>query len=127
MNFGLFWLRILMGAGIAYHGFGIIFMPGHMGKFIQSVAKLGFSMPGVFAWMAALSQFLGGLLILLGLKTRIAAFFVFVTMSVAVFLQHAGDPFSKKELALAYWTMAGALCFLGSGKFSVDGAPKKSA
>lgn len=126
MNFGLFWLRLFMGAGIAYHGFGKIFMPGRMEHFIQAVTKLGFSMPEVFAWMAALSEFLGGVLILLGFKTRLAAFFVFVTMSVAIFLAHAGDPLSKKELAIAYWTMAGALVFTGGGKFSIDGAPKKS-
>jgi putative oxidoreductase len=116
-----------MGAGIAYHGFGKIFEPGQMAKFTQGVAKLGFSMPEAFAWMAALSEFLGGILIVLGFRTRIAAFFVFVTMSVAIFLQHAGDPLSKKELAMAYWTMAGALVLTGSGKYSIDGAPKKAS
>ena len=114
-----------MGAGIAYHGFNLIFQPGFMTKFIHSVAKLGFYHPEIFAWLAALSQFLGGILVLFGFKTRIAAFFVFVTMSVAVFLAHAHDPFSTKELALAYWTLAGALVFTGGGKFSIDGAPRK--
>ena len=116
-----------MGAGIAHHGFGKIFLPGHMAKFTQSVAELGFSTPELFAWTAALSEFLGGILAVLGFKTRFAAFLIFFTMSVAIFLHHAGDPFSKKELALAYWTMAGALMFTGGGKFSVDGAPKKSS
>lgn len=124
---GLLWLWLLGGAGIAYHGFTLIFFPGQMTHFIHSVVKLGFSMPGVFAWLATLSEFLGGILIVLGFKTRPAAFFVFVTMSVAVFLEHAGDPFSEKELALAYWTMAGALVCLGGGKYSLDGAPKKAS
>jgi putative oxidoreductase len=55
-----------------------------------------------------------------GLGTRAAAAFVLVTMSVAAFKVHAADPLNAKELALAYWTMAGALILIGGGKFSLD-------
>lgn len=118
-DIGLLWLRILMGAGIAYHGYGKIF-GGRMDGFTQGVAELGFPFPEFFAWSAALSEFAGGICIALGLFTRPAALFVFITMSVAAFIRHADDPFQAKELALAFWTISGSLILLGSGLFSLD-------
>jgi putative oxidoreductase len=118
-NFGLLWLRILAGAGIASHGYAKIFGGGIAG-FTEGVAAMGFPAPEVFAWAAALSEFLGGTLLALGLLTRPAAFFIFFTMSVAAFIKHAPDPFQVKELALAYWSISGAYIFLGAGAFSFD-------
>jgi putative oxidoreductase len=117
---GLLWLRVGAGAGIATHGYGKVF-GGHMEKFAGGVAEMGFPMPEVFAWAAALSEFLGGILLVLGLGTRPAAFFVLMTMSVAFFIRHRLDPFKVKELAFLYWTMSGALVLTGSGAFSLDG------
>lgn len=107
-----------MGLGIASHGYEKIF-GGHINRFAEGVAKLGFPIPAVFAWAAA-SEFVGGTLIALGLGTCVAALFVFATMSVAAFIRHAVDPFHVKELALAYWTIAGALIFMGPGSCSLD-------
>ena len=114
---GLLWLRLLMGLGIASHGYQKLF-GGMMAGFTQGVAQMGFPAPQVFAWAAALSEFAGGLCLALGLGTRVAAGFVFLTMTTAVFVHHAADPFHVKELALAYWTMAGVLIFTGPGVMS---------
>jgi putative oxidoreductase len=122
---GLLWLRVLMGVGIAYHGYGKVF-GGHISMMVDGVAKLGFPMPEVFAWAAALSEFVGGICVALGLQTRVAALFVFITMSVAAFRVHAADPFQTKELALAYWTMSGALMLLGGGPLSLDAMLRRS-
>ena len=115
---GLAWLRILAGIGIATHGFGKIF-GGHMGGFADGVAQMGFPFPAFCAWAAALSEFAGGICLAAGLGTRIAAFFIWVTMSVALFIRHAADPFSDKELAYLYWTIASALMVLGGGRFTL--------
>ena len=125
MDWGVLWLRVLAGLGIAHHGYLKIF-GGRMDQFAEGVGKLGFPLPEVFAWAAALSELLGGLCLAAGLGTRVAAFFVFMTMSVAAFLRHAPDPFSVKELALAYWTMAGALLFTGGGAFSLDSLRRRT-
>lgn len=119
MSLGLLWLRVLTGAGIAYHGYGKIF-GGGMGKFAGFVGSLGVPFPEVMAWAAALSEFGGGILIAIGLLTRPAAFFIFATMTVAAFGAHGQDPFQKKEMALLYWTIAGALMMTGAGAFSFD-------
>lgn len=118
-SLGLLWLRVLVGAGIAYHGYGKVF-GSHLAQLADGIGKMGFPMPEVFAWMSALTEFGGGILIALGLATRLAAFLLFINMSVAAFIAHAYDPFEKKELALAYWTIAGALIMLGGGRFSLD-------
>ena len=59
-------------------------------------------------------------LILIGVKTRLAAIPALLTMLVAAFIVHASDPFQKKELAIIF-----ALGFLvimigGTGKFAID-------
>jgi putative oxidoreductase len=119
VSIGLLWLRVLCGTGIAYHGYQKVF-GGRISMLTQGVAKLGFPMPEAFAWAAALSEFAGGILLVAGLFTRPAAFFVFVTMTVAAFGAHASDPLQVKELALAYWAMSGALLFAGAGEFGAD-------
>jgi putative oxidoreductase len=119
IHLGLLWLRILMGTGIAYHGYQKIFS-GMMERFTQGVAQMGFPAPEFFAWAAALSEFLGGIFIIAGFLTRPSAFFVFSTMTVAAFITHSADPLDVKELALAYWVIASTLILTGPGKFSID-------
>ncbi|MCA9400740.1 MAG: DoxX family protein [Candidatus Omnitrophica bacterium] len=117
-DLGLFLLRVFAGIGIAYHGYGKIF-GGYMDKFILGVERMGFPMPEVFAWMAAASEFAGGILLAIGLFTRPAAFLIFSTMFVAFFIAHGDDPFSKKELAACYLVMSGCLMLTGGGAFSL--------
>lgn len=119
MDVGLLWLRIVTGFGIMTHGYPKIF-GGKMEGFTSLTADLGFPLPGFFAWLAALTELLGGLLLAVGAGTRIVALLLLGTMLVAAFMQHAGDPFSEKEMAILYLTFAGTLMLTGPGKFSVD-------
>ena len=64
-------------------------------------------------------------LVLLGIKTRITAIPLVITMIVAIFFIHANDPWAAKELATVYLIGFTALILTGSGKFSVDGVMKK--
>jgi putative oxidoreductase len=123
-HLGILWLRVLMGAGIAYHGYGKV-IGGQVHQLIEGLVKMNMPMPEVLGWAAALSEFLGGILIALGLFTRTAALFIFITMSVAVFVAHKADPLQVKELALAYWTISGALILIGSGVFGLDSLIKR--
>ncbi|HEX3035847.1 MAG TPA: DoxX family protein [Thermodesulfobacteriota bacterium] len=120
LNLGILWLRVLMGFGIAFfHGYGKVF-GGRIDRFTEGVAEMGFPVPIFFAWAAALTEFLGGLLIALGLGTRLVALLLFINMGVAAFIRHAADPFDVKELAFAYWVMAMAILLIGLGLFSFD-------
>ncbi|MEM6672849.1 MAG: DoxX family protein [Planctomycetota bacterium] len=59
-------------------------------------------------------------LVLIGFATRLAALPIVFTMGVAAFVVHAGDPWQKKELALAYAAAFLVLFFTGAGRYSVD-------
>lgn len=91
--------------------------------FPEDVASYGgvFALaPVFFAWMGAFSEAVGGLLLMVGFKTRIASFLIMCTMLVAIFMQ-------KWEQGL--WSMLPAMGFLwvsiyhmyvGSGRFGID-------
>lgn len=111
-------LRIWLGAMMIMHGYGKVFE--RMDGFANGVAEMGFPFPEVFAWAAALSEFAGGLLLIVGLFTRPAGLFVSATMFVAAFIAHFDDPFGKKELALTFLTIALAIVIAGPGRFSID-------
>ncbi|MEP7218447.1 MAG: DoxX family protein [Bacteroidota bacterium] len=112
-------LRLWFGCVMAFaHGSGKVF--GDPAKLIESVEKMGFPMPEFFAWAAALAEFLGGLLLILGLGTRAAAIWIAITMAVAGFITHAADPFKVKELALSYLVIAIVIAIAGPGKWNAD-------
>lgn len=120
INLALLFLRVTLGLTMAFaHGLGKL--PVQEG-FVQGVAAMGFPMPVVFAWAAALAEFLGGLFIALGLATRISSFMWIGTMGVAAFITHAADPFRVKELAFIYLFAGIFFLISGAGRYSIDGA-----
>ncbi|HCM77602.1 MAG TPA: DoxX family protein [Cytophagales bacterium] len=114
---GLLVLRLGTGLFMAF-GHGLGKLPPSDGL-IENTGKMGFPLPVFFAWMAGLSEFLGGLLIALGLFTRPAAFLWICTMSTAAFIRHADDPFGSKEKALMYLIIGISFVLLGSGRYSL--------
>lgn len=118
-NIALMISRVTTGLTMAF-AHGLAKVPPADG-FIGGVSEMGFPLPGLFAWVAGLSEFLGGILLALGFLTRPAALAIGFTMVVAAFIAHAGDPFSKMEMALLYLTLCVLFLGLGGGRFSVDG------
>ena len=117
-NAGLALLRIFTGISLAFaHGVGKI-PPGE--GLVTRAGELGFPMPALFAWAAALSELLGGICLALGLFTRLSGFFIAFTMLVAILGVHAADPYQRKELAFMYFFVAIAFMLKGSGDWSVD-------
>jgi putative oxidoreductase len=131
----------LSGLGLALaHGYGKVaaLAAGHGDRFIAGVESLGFPLPGLFAWAAALAEFLGGLCVALGLGTRVAAGLAGFTMLVAAFLRHRAHlhllvsvgamraseetvrSWGRPELALLYLLVFAALVLTGGGRFSLD-------
>jgi putative oxidoreductase len=104
---------------MATHGYAKIF-GGFMDKFTAGVAEMGFPAPAFFAWAAALSEFVGAICLALGLGTRVAAFFIAVTMVVAAFVRGAGKAFADRELALLYLVLCATFLVVGGGRFAVE-------
>ena len=117
-DLGLLLLRVFVGLSLAFaHGLGKL-PPSE--RFLGGVAEMGFPLPVLFGWAAALSEFAGGILLALGLLTRPAALFVGITMAVAAFIREAGSPFGERELALLYGAAVVMLLLTGAGRYSID-------
>ena len=120
---GLLVLRVFSGLAMAFsHGLGKVQNPGQI---IEGAGKMGIPMPMVSGWLAILAEFLGGILLAMGLLTRPAAFLIAFTMGVAAFVAHGSDPFGKKEMALLYLGIMVLFLCTGAGRFSLDRLIKK--
>lgn len=70
--------------------------------------------------LTVFSEVICAALLVIGLKSRWASIPLVITMLVAVFIVHGGDPFKKQEMGLLFMFMYLAVMFGGSGKLSVD-------
>ena len=60
--------------------------------------------------------------VIIGLFTRLAAIPIVIELLVAVFFFHKGQPVSNFEPAILFLAGFTAILFMGSGKYSLDGA-----
>jgi len=71
--------------------------------------------------LAVFAEVFCSILIIIGLKTRLATIPLIITMLVAVFVVHINDPFAKMEKALLFLLLYLVLLFSGGGKYPMDG------
>ena len=127
-------LRLVLGVTFFAHGaqkllgwFGGYGFKGTMGFFTQNM-----HIPAAFAFLAIAAEFFGGLGLIVGLLTRVAAFGITVNMLVAILAVHMangcfmnwagqqkGEGFEYHLLVLA---MTVALMIRGAGALSLDRA-----
>lgn len=73
--------------------------------------------------LATISEVAFPILVIIGLRTRLASIPVALTMAVAFLIFHANDPFGgSKEMALLYLIGFVSISLLGPGKYSIDRA-----
>src|SRR5688500_6242748 len=129
MTIGLLVLRVVLGLTLAAHGmqklagrFGGYGLNG-TGQFFE---KLGFVPGKRSAFLAGLAETGGGLLLVLGLATPVAAAAVVATMLVAVVAVHLKQGFFATgggyEYPLVLGLAALSLAFTGPGALSLDAA-----
>lgn len=129
MDIGLFLLRVTLGGVMAAHGSQKLF--GWFGGYGIAgtggwLASMGFR-PGVMhARVVALSETVGGLLLILGMMTPFAAAAVLGVMIVAVVSMHWEKGFFNMaggyEFNLLIAATSVALAFTGAGRWSLDSA-----
>ena len=118
----LLFVRLALGAIMVAHGYHKVF--GGLPHHAQMVASLG--LPAWLGYISAFAEFFGGLLILVGFFTRVAAFAVFIDLFVAIWKVHfhnglIGTPDRPGyEFALATAALAFALIFSGGGPIAID-------
>jgi putative oxidoreductase len=107
-------------------GVGVIFIVAGWGKLTgiegtqQFFGNLGIPLAGIMAWVVAIVEFFGGLMVLLGARARIPNLLLAFIMIVALLTTKLGGEFSAARVDLLLLLMTLALAILGSGKYSVD-------
>lgn len=76
--------------------------------------------PAISLALVVLAEFFCSILIGIGLGTRLSTIPLIITMLVAAFITHGGDPIGRKESALMYLLIYLTLLVVGSGKYSFD-------
>ncbi len=112
-------MRLALGAVMVAHGYQNLFR--HLHEHVRFVASLG--IPAWLGYVSSFVEFAGGLLVLVGLFTRAAAFALCIDLIVAIWKVNwhnglTGDHGYEFPLALA--TLAFALIFLGGGPIAMD-------
>ncbi|SFL08376.1 DoxX family protein [Geodermatophilus ruber] len=121
---GLLILRLAVGLLLLEHGLPKLTDPS---GFLATVEGLGVPLPQVAGWLEILGEVGLGLLILLGLLTRIAGALLAVMMGLVWITVHAplgfvwGQGFDG-EAALLLALLGVVLAFTGAGTWSVDAA-----
>ena len=125
-------VRVVLGMVFFAHGaqktlgwFGGYGFTGTMHHFTETM-----HIPAVFAFLAIAAEFFGGLGLILGLLTRVAAFGIAVNMIVAVVTVHSQFGFfanwagTQKGEGYEYHLLVLAMCALlmikGAGAVSID-------
>jgi putative oxidoreductase len=119
VNHALMLLRITLGLAFIYHGYGKIMNPDKWAWLGAQLPLLGTETLAPFwGFLAAVSEFFGGIALVLGLCIRPASLAIFGTMAVAcLFHAQKGEGF---ELPLIYALLSIVVCLAGPDEKALD-------
>jgi len=121
--FGMLVMRLALGAIMTANGYHKIFPHGALYNFTHYVGTLG--LPSWLGYVAVFTEFFGGILLILGLLTRIAAFLIAIEMAVVIekITWHVSiTGTSSLALSLACFALALMLFSTGGGLLALDNA-----
>lgn len=119
-DWGPIFLRLALGTVFVAHGWAKLGTPlGTPEGF--NIEGWNWPYPVFWAWVVALVETIGGLLIVVGFLTRLAALLIAAVMAVAIVKLKAEQGFiGGFEFEFSLMMIAVALFFTGGGRLSVD-------
>jgi putative oxidoreductase len=118
---GTFVLRLTLGGIFLFHGITKLI---DMESTIAFFATLGLS--AVIAWMVALVEPIGGLLVIIGIRVRTAAIALALIMAYVIVFVKSGQGFYAMELDIVLFGLAIGVALLGCGTYSVCSGQHKN-
>lgn len=124
INFGLLFYRLALGISMFYHGY-LKYVSGEQGLYKVGAMLSTLGVPSGFevilGTIASYAEMVGGILLIIGLFTRIGTLLVVGTLAVATILNLNGNFFSwdyPSQMGFG----AIMLFFAGAGRYSLDKA-----
>lgn len=118
LNLGLLLLRVVLGVAFIYHGWPKV---NDIGSTISMFSSMNIGV--MMTYIAAYTEFLGGVAILLGALNRLAAWLLAAFMVAAIYLVHINNGYSAMANGYEYQLLllVGVvfLALVGPGKYSV--------
>jgi len=118
-GYGFLFPRLAFGIHLLYYSWGSVTSFDVSGD-AEWLASMGVPLPALAAWAYLLTEFLGGIALILGFKVRLFAVPLIATFLVAYFMVHISDPYADAYPALQMLAMSFFFLFAGAGKASVD-------
>ena len=118
-DFTLLLVRLWLGLNLALaHGVPKLADPQ---AFLATEGVQRFPVAAAAGWFAIAAELAGGVCLALGLRTRLAAGALMVTMLAGALVVHAGDAWvGDRELQLTFAVIALLFAVLGGGPLSLD-------
>jgi putative oxidoreductase len=111
-------LRLALGLSMAVHGYQKVVPHGALNHYAHYIATLG--IPYWLGYVSAFTEFVGGILLVIGLLTRFAAALVAINMLVALFAVGIHQGFGIYNYIIALTAIAIMLLFYGAGAMALD-------
>ncbi len=116
-DWGILALRVGLAVPLIVHGWAKL---QNIDLFTGSLADMGIPIAVLFAWLVTLLEFVGGLMILLGMWTRVVTVLVVIQFIYILFAVKGWAIGGQADLDFTIVAMAPALFALGNGKFSLQ-------
>ncbi|WP_158908849.1 DoxX family protein [Granulicella sp. L56] len=115
---GALFLRLALGLSMIGHGYQKVSSHAALHHFVHYIVTLGF--PYWLGYISAFTEFVGGIVVVLGLFTRLASGLIAINMLVALFTVGIHQGFSGYNYISDLAAIALMLCFYGAGALSID-------
>ena len=108
-------IRVIIGIIFVFHGYNKLLDLQNWNKFIVSK-----NLPEFLGIFSALFETIIGILLIIGLLTRLSSLGLIIFMIIAIYLAHIEEPTYKYLYQISIILLGITLLITGSGNYSVD-------